>query len=178
MSDLLVYQYLRQMHPDGTERKIPLYLPATPENIGSLLDDAWFEKHPVSDGLTVKIGCMTVTFREVRHPVETYAVRITDPDGHTLVYTGDTGLFEGLADIVRGADLLLADTAFLESEKRDGALPHLTVRQAGILAREAGVKRLLCSHVRRNDPNPEDGLSETDFPSAAFAEEFREYTID
>lgn len=178
MSDLLVYQYLRQAQPDGAKRRIPLYLPAEPEQVRDLIYDSCFEKHLISDGMCVKIGNLTCKFMAVQHPVETFAVRISDPDGHVMAYTGDTGFFEGLEEIVQGADLLLADTAFRESEHRSGKLPHMTVRQAGALARRAHAKKLLCSHVSGNDSCPERGLEETDFPFAAFAEELREYTIN
>jgi ribonuclease BN (tRNA processing enzyme) len=81
----------------------------------------------------------------VAHPVETYAVRI-EHEGRSLVYSGDTGPSTALAELASGADLLLCEASFLETGENPPDL-HLTGRQAGEHARDAGVRRLVLTHV-------------------------------
>ncbi len=63
-----------------------------------------------------------------------------------LAYSGDTGPCPQLVDLAKGADLLLAEAAF-----RDGAVNpidlHLTGAEAASAAAEAGVGRLVLTHI-------------------------------
>lgn len=68
-----------------------------------------------------------------------------DTGGGVLAYTGDTGPHEVVGRLAAGADTLLA-----EATLQDGDHPHdrhLTARQAGAYAREAGVGRFVLTHV-------------------------------
>jgi ribonuclease BN (tRNA processing enzyme) len=66
-------------------------------------------------------------------------------DGTVLAYTGDTGPTHHVEDLARNAELLLAEATW---QDRDDLLPfHLSARQAAIHAREAGVGRLVLTHI-------------------------------
>lgn len=93
-----------------------------------------------------QIGPWRVSTLRVAHPVEAYALRLTGPDGATVVYTGDTGPLRELAAFARGADLLLAEAAFVEAPDLPAGM-HLTGRQAAELAAAAGVGRLVLTHI-------------------------------
>ncbi|HOT92104.1 MAG TPA: ribonuclease Z [Anaerolineae bacterium] len=71
-----------------------------------------------------------------------------DRPGVSLALVGDIGQIDGLAENVRGADLLLCEATYLE---RDADLArrfgHLTAAQAARLAREAGVRKLALNHL-------------------------------
>ncbi len=68
-------------------------------------------------------------------------------EGRRLVYSADTGPGGGLPALAAGADLLLCE-ATLEGGLGGGAWPyHLSAAGAGALAREAGVGRLLLTHL-------------------------------
>ena len=55
---------------------------------------------------------------------------------------------EAIRDLILGADQLFIETAFLDKEgRRAREKNHLTARQAGILAGEAGVKRMTPFHI-------------------------------
>ncbi len=64
-----------------------------------------------------------------------------EAEGRSLVYSGDTDVSDSLADLARGADLLVLEAA--NPFKVPG---HLTPREAGRLAARAGVIRLVLTH--------------------------------
>jgi ribonuclease Z len=70
--------------------------------------------------------------------------------GVKLVVIGDTGRTDNLKEYVAGADTLVIEATFLESEAEEArAFGHLTAKQAALLAKETGVKSLLLNHVSR-----------------------------
>jgi ribonuclease Z len=70
--------------------------------------------------------------------------------GVKLVVVGDTGRTDNLHEFVSGADTLVIEATFLESEREEArAFGHLTAKQAATLAKETGVKSLLLNHVSR-----------------------------
>jgi len=84
-----------------------------------------------------------VVSAEPEHTPQSLAYRLS-AQGRSLVYTGDTDYTPRLVELARGADLLLCECSFPEGQKVEG---HLTPRLAGRIAREAGVKRLLLTHL-------------------------------
>jgi ribonuclease BN (tRNA processing enzyme) len=95
-----------------------------------------------------RVGPFLVQTARVDHPVPTVAVRVTEdvPDGGSLVYSGDTGPCDALVELARGADLLLAEAAFLDRPGNPSGL-HLSGRDAAETAAAAGVGRLVLTHI-------------------------------
>ncbi len=90
-------------------------------------------------------GPFSITAREVVHPVTAFALRV-EAEGRTLAYSGDSGVCPGLDDTARGADLFLCEASFLEGAPNPPDL-HLTGAEAGRTAADAGVQRLLLTHI-------------------------------
>ena len=107
----------------------------------------------VQDGTEAEIGSLTLRFFAVQHAVPTVGVRITDRNGRSLAYTGDTGLFDGLGKAVAGADLLLADACLLDESNPKSLKNHLSVSQAEALSKAASCKRAVLTHRFGDAPN-------------------------
>lgn len=104
-----------------------------------------FAFRDIAPGRTARVGCFTLGFARVAHPVETYAIRIEGPEG-VLVYSGDTGPTPVLDELARGADVLLAEASFPDRPGLPEDL-HLSGREAGECAATAGVTTLVITHV-------------------------------
>ncbi|MDO5699234.1 MAG: MBL fold metallo-hydrolase [Dermatophilus congolensis] len=104
------------------------------------------EFHELADGADVVIGPFTLTPVQVYHPVTTFGVRVA-ADGAVLAYTGDTDACPALSVLMTGADLVLADSAFVEGRDETEGI-HMSGRRAALAATEAGgVKRLVLTHI-------------------------------
>ena len=68
-----------------------------------------------------------------------------DGGGRSMGYSADTGPEWSLAELGAGLDLALCEATFLGEQ--EGEAQHLSGRQAGLFAKEAGVKRLLLTHI-------------------------------
>src|SRR5215212_10737131 len=78
------------------------------------------------------------------HTSESLAVRLTDADGTSLVYTSDTGFTEALAGFARATNLFLMECSFFRSKPINA---HLVLEEAMRLARLSGAKRVVLSHL-------------------------------
>jgi ribonuclease Z len=113
--------------------------------------------------------------------------RTIDPEGvlgpperpRKLVIVADAETTEGLAELVRGADLLVIEATFLD---RDAAIArdygHLTAGEAAALAAMCDVKQLVLTHISGRYTD-EDLLAEAKrtFPSSRIAMDFDQIVI-
>jgi ribonuclease Z len=91
--------------------------------------------------------------------------RVVSPDlvvgparpGRTVVYTGDTRPVRATVERAAGADLLIHEATFARADAaRARETRHSTAREAGRVARDAGVRRLVLTHLSpRYDLEPE-----------------------
>ncbi|MEU8886868.1 MBL fold metallo-hydrolase [Streptomyces sp. NPDC048442] len=127
--------------PDGTEERLTVAHGATPtpDSMSKV-----FDFHTLKPG-TFEIGPFTVRTEKMRHPVETYGIRL-EHGGRTLTYSGDTGPCDALHELAAGADLFLCEASFLHG-KEDIPDLHLNGREAGEYAARAAAGRLVLTHV-------------------------------
>jgi ribonuclease Z len=115
----------------------------------------------VAPGSVLKRPEYHITAAPADHGMEAYGFRI-DYDGGSLALSGDTTYCQSIVDLARGADVLVheahmadqppADPVYRAVWERIAAI-HATPEQAARAAREAGVRRLILSHLRP-DVNP------------------------
>jgi ribonuclease Z len=68
--------------------------------------------------------------------------------GRTVVVTGDTRPCDGVRHAAKGADLLVHEATFSHQDhERAAETGHTTAQQAARIAAEAGVKRLVLTHI-------------------------------
>ena len=103
-----------------------------------------YELHDLSG--TTAIGPFAVRTVPLPHFVPNLGVRL-DAGGAALAYTGDAAPDDGLLDLARDADLLLAEASFAETvpEKQRAGLS--TAASVGRQAAAAGVRRLVLTHL-------------------------------
>jgi ribonuclease BN (tRNA processing enzyme) len=149
--DVAPYVVWHRYSGRGTGGRVPLYAPVEAERRLALAYDTdgdgltdVFDFVPVGPG-SFALGPFEVSLTRTAHPIECYAIRL-EAAGRSLLYTGDTGPSERVADLARGVDVLLSEAAHPPGPGLPPEL-HLTGREAGQLATEAGAGRLLLTHI-------------------------------
>lgn len=120
-----------------------------------------FAWQTVGPGNTVTVGSLDLAFASTQHQVPALAVSAA-ADGRRMVYSADTGPGGGLPALAAGADLLLCEATLPGGTSEANWPYHLTPEQAGAIAREAGVGRLLLTH-----PGPMLDLAQSAAAAAA-----------
>jgi ribonuclease Z len=100
-------------------------------------------------------------------------------EGTSLAITGDTGKTNNLLEVCRGLDTLVIESTYIDEDAQMARkFGHLTARQAAELAKQAGVKRLILTHLSRRY-RERDVIREARaiFPNSYVARDFDTYTI-
>jgi ribonuclease BN (tRNA processing enzyme) len=150
--DLTGLYVLRRYHPDGPAPRIPVWGPERTDvrmakaydldEDPGMKEEFDFLLYPED---TFTVGPFEVTARRVAHPVTAYGLTIR-ADGRTLAYSGDTGTCDALVETARDADFFLCEASFVEGADNPPDL-HLTGAEAGVMATQAGARRLVLTHV-------------------------------
>lgn len=156
MSDMMVLRYAVQikMNRGLSNKSIDVYAPSEPqEEYGRIDIPGVFNLKPVTAELVLNFGDMKLEFKEMVHPVKSYAVSIIS-NGKKFVFSGDTSWNDFIIEFSKDADLVMLDAGLLSKDKKSDNVPHLTAKECGIVAQKANARKLLLTHFW-----PEDDVS-------------------
>jgi len=98
----------------------------------------------IGDGASVDLGPARVTaFQTLHDPSSCPHGFAVEADGRRLVYSGDTGWFDGLPGHARSADLFVCECTFYENPLPD----HLSYRLLSERRDRIGCERLILTHL-------------------------------
>ncbi|MCY1142965.1 ribonuclease Z [Actinoplanes sp. Pm04-4] len=81
--------------------------------------------------------------------------------GQSFAFIMDTGLCDSVFELAAGVDLLVIESTFLTEDAEMAALVgHLTAAQAGAVAHESGVRKLVLTHFSQRYQDPSRFLEE------------------
>lgn len=142
--DMLVYQYYLQLH----DKRMRVIVPDMQGYERELLGSPFFDIQTISgddvfDGLTLK-------YFMVDHPIPTYGIQFIEDGIIKLIYSADTRMFDGLAEICCGADVLLLDCA-VPDRLHTGEVKHMSISQGRALREQTGAM-LIVTHIMPTMP--------------------------
>jgi ribonuclease BN (tRNA processing enzyme) len=101
------------------------------------------------------IGEISIRSQRLQHNIESYGLRI-EAAGLSIVYSGDTGPCQEFVEFAKGGDLLLCEVGVDELLDEERTY-HCAPEDAGEIASEARVQRLMLTHLSRT-LEPEQAL--------------------
>jgi ribonuclease BN (tRNA processing enzyme) len=147
-ADLLAAYHAWTYRPDPRDA-VPLLAPQEVwDRITCFVDKepACFDFRPVTSGDEAGFGDIAITFASMDHSVPTVGSR-WEANNRTLFYTGDTGPAGEWQALVDGVDVFLCEASYQESNKDPSYPHHLSAAEAGQIARDRGVGRLVLTHI-------------------------------
>jgi ribonuclease BN (tRNA processing enzyme) len=131
----------------------PLPVYSLPDSLGAVLAldrvgmlDTAILRHEFDPGDHLTVGPFHVATWSLPHSRPNAGIRLS-VDEEVLAYTGDTGPSPNLLPLARSADLYLAEATYADEVEASMA-PYLSsARQAGEVAEEARVRRLVLTHL-------------------------------
>ena len=106
-------------------KNIDLYMPNTPSDMFSILSGG-YNTHIITDNLALDCYGVGIEFISNHHPVQTYAVKITEGE-NVLVYTSDCMTADDVIRSTANATCVIGDACILHSDWIENA-PHLSVK--------------------------------------------------
>jgi ribonuclease BN (tRNA processing enzyme) len=123
---------------------VPVYAPAGLRERTYADTSPELSWHEIGDGDSTDIGSLLFTFSRTEHDAPTMGMRI-EAGGCSIGYSADTGPGWSFSALGPGLDLALCEATV--PRELEGTMQHLSARQAGESAREAGASRLVLTHL-------------------------------
>jgi ribonuclease BN (tRNA processing enzyme) len=92
----------------------------------------------------VTLGGLTIRTRPLSHQHVACVGYRLEHEGKSIIYSGDTDYCESLIDLAREGEVLVVECSFPDEHKVAG---HLTSAEVGNIARRAGVKKVVLTHL-------------------------------
>ena len=96
------------------------------------------------------IGHGRLRFAPTTHYITSFAIRY-ERNGTSITYSADTAPDQRVVDLARGTDLFLCEATLLADEQEHGGIRgHSSSKDAGQMAADAGVARLVLTHYSQD----------------------------
>lgn len=100
---------------------------------------------PYDNNSKINFSDMELSFSKNPHPLITYTTKL-ETEGLKVVYSSDTGYVKNsLEKFAKDANLLICESTFLKGQIKSED-SHLFAYEAGMIARNANVQKLLLTH--------------------------------
>ncbi|MCG1010018.1 MBL fold metallo-hydrolase [Salinicoccus sp. ID82-1] len=128
------------------DRNLKIYGPESGTIVKTIRRAKYSTFMPIRAQKHYTVGPFQIEFHRNEHPVETYAMRVTDNEGSVFVHTSDSSYRGSLVRFAFGADLLIIDCKLYEGfdGKVDG---HMNAEQAGRLASKSDAQMTLLANL-------------------------------
>lgn len=133
--------------PPGAQQRLE-HLLRTWDADWSFFESSFDVRHYDTGADGFDVGDMHLSALHVPHFIECCALRVDVP-GVSFGFTADTGPDHELVPFMNGVDVLLSEAG--SRAVTPGPRGHITAREAGELAHDAGVGSLLLTHISSDD---------------------------
>jgi len=138
----------------GGDRLLPVHAPPGLRTYCYFAERSVFDWHERSPSDVVSTGSLTLRFVATDHGPPTLSVRVDSQSGGTpsappdparaLAFSADSGPDWSVEELGSGIGTFLCEATYLRD--LEGKFHHMSARQAGTMARDAEVGRLLLTH--------------------------------
>jgi ribonuclease BN (tRNA processing enzyme) len=154
--DVVPMRYALKYGPRSNGKRVRLLLPPGGEAMLRRLCDSFF-RETADDFLDVfsvctydpagetRVGDLRLRFAPGMHYIPTFAMRCT-LDGISTVYSADTAPAEQIVALGRKTDLFLCEATLAPAELEFGARGHSSAAEAGAMARDGEMRKLVLTH--------------------------------
>ena len=124
-------------------RTLPVFAPPGLRERSHYAGAHWLDWRELAPSMVLSLGALEARFGATDHGTPTLAVHLAH-EGATLAYSADSGPGWSVEEL--GADIgtFLCEATY--TQDLEGSLLHLSGREAGAMARAAGVRRLILTH--------------------------------
>jgi ribonuclease BN (tRNA processing enzyme) len=133
----------RDRFGDGAGQALVVYAPPGLRHWSHFSEASWVDWKELAPSMVLSIGSLEARFVATEHGPPTLAVGLTH-EGATLAYSADTGPGWSVEELGTAIGTFLCEASY--TEEFEGTYQHLSAREAGAMARAAGVQRLIVTH--------------------------------
>jgi ribonuclease Z len=153
---------------------IPVHFPRSGRSFFGRLKDAAIldapsrlQPEPIAEpGRILDTERLTIDAVRLDHGVETFGYRVWcaaegEAPAVTVAFVMDTRVCAGAYALAHDVDLLIIESTYLSSEAREAKdHGHLTARQAALIGRDAGARRIVLTHFSQRYPSAKPFVAE------------------
>lgn len=100
--------------------------------------------HEQTDGSRFDVGELSCWVRRMDHHPASLGIRISDPDGSSMAYLGDTDLCDAAIELCSGVDVAIVECSWTDDVEGEG---HLNPSKVAAIANEAKPETIILTHL-------------------------------